>query len=198
MNIDAYHGSLTEGITLFRPAAHFGDRKQALSAIGAKRFLDGIKIGEPIIYKVTINAPEKNIFSVRDDWGKHGAWGALLPLRTLQKNDASQSEQLEITKRFNKYFRAITDAQDEVSQVRLAEELLLREAGGVYKVIKYDNKVEGCGEGFCVINPSAITIESVTRPSWPEVIDAFKHHSDWRIGEEAAMEMLRSIQHTQA
>lgn len=64
----------------------------------------------------------------------------------------------------------------------------------MYKVLKYSNKVEGDGSGYCVIDPSLIITIEVTFPTWLEVIEAFKNHGDWKMGRDKAERLLHLIQ----
>lgn len=192
LNIEVFHGSLTAEIDEFRPASHFGDRLQALSAIGAKKFLDGVD-GIPIIYKVRIDVPEINLFKVERDWGKFGPQGALLPLRALMEQVADSKEKLEIAKRFNRYQKEINNSHIKADQTKISEKYLKEESGEKYKVIQYSNLVEGCGEGYCVIDTSTLNIESTSNPTWNEVMEAFRNHSDWESGKDAATSFMRSI-----
>ena len=192
--MQTFHGSLDRSIDRFRIATHFGTRDQALSAIGAKRFLDGMNAGLPTLYEVIIDVPDSNLFKVKKDWGKFGAQGALLPIRELLERDATQEEKIEIAKRFSSHYKRINAISCSTSANCLAEELLLGEANGKYKVVEYDNRVEGSGSGYCVLDPSLITITAITFPPWLEIIEAFKNHGDWPNGQAAANTLQRAIQ----
>lgn len=183
MHIITFHGSLNRSISRFHIATHFGARDQALSAIGAKRFLDEVKEGLPTLYKVAIDVPDSTLIDVKKDWGKFGAQGALVPIRELLESNAAPEEELAISRRFNSYHNRINEVFnfDRDAARCLAEKLLLEETQDGYKILKYLNQVECDGNGYCVIDPSLITIIEITSPSWLEVIAAFKNHGDWSL-----------------
>ncbi|WP_290872264.1 hypothetical protein [Aquabacterium sp.] len=193
LNIEVFHGSLTAGIQEFRPASHFGGRLEALSAIGAKAFLDNVTDGKPILYKVSLKVPEINLFKAKEDWGKFGPQGALLPLRALMEIGADQKTRLDIAKRFNNYHQEINNANTEAEKITIGEKFLEKESGETYKVIQYSNLVEGRGDGYCVIDTHTLIIESFSNPTWGEVVEAFKNHGDWARGKDAAMSFMKSI-----
>ena len=193
INIKAFHGSLVEDINKFRPASHFGCKIQALSAIGAKVFLDESKDGRPTMYEVKINVSEENIFYFERDWGKFGPQGALIPLRTLKLKAVEKEAELEILKRFGGYHGEINNAESDFERLKIAEEFLKYEAGHKYKVIRYPNAVEADGDGYCVIDASVISIDSISTVTWEEVVAAFENHDDWLQVRDAVVKFMNSI-----
>jgi hypothetical protein len=187
MIIHTFHGSLNKSINEFHIATHFGSRDQALSAIGAKFFLDEIKQGTPTLYKVKIDVPDSKLFKAEKDWGKSGPHGALLAIRKRLEKNSTEEELTAIAKRFYTHQKSI------INKSCSAEEILLSESNGRYAVIEYNNEVESIGSGFCVIDPSLIMITTVTQPTWNEVIEAFKYHQDCEKAKQAVEIFLNTL-----
>ena len=180
MIIPTFHGSLDRSIDRFHIATHFGCRDQALSAIGAKRFLDSATSGLPTLYKVMIQVQKSLLCSFEKDWGKFGPQGALLPIKgLLMKEEESPEVRLDISKRFTAHHKTIGEISCPAAAIVEAERILLAEANGKYVVLQYENSVEEKGSGYCVLDPSRITLVEVTYPGWSEVIEAFKAHKDY-------------------
>jgi len=193
MLIETFHGSLNPSIAGFHIASHFGSSDQALSAIGAKRFLDEETAGNPTLYKVTIEVPDTNLFKVKKDWGKFGAQGALIAVKELLLKGATPQEQTAIARRFANHHVRINNPSPTEDPIRLAEQFLLQEAKETIQVIEYENKVENSGTSYCVLNPELISIVSTTTPTWLDVIKEFKNHGDWEQKKDVVEALERQL-----
>lgn len=178
MIINTFHGSLDKSITSFHIATHFGSRKQALSAIGAKYFLDRVESGIPTLYEVIISVEDTFLHKIELDWGKSGVRGALVGIKKVLEKEAPE-DAANTALRFNKHFGIINKIANDKEAAAMSEEILLREAEGKLAVLEYPNEVEADGSGYCVLDPSRITLIATTYPDWDEVLEGFKAHSEY-------------------
>ena len=190
----AFHGSLDEDIETFRVASHFGCRKQALSAIGAKRFLDGIETGTPTIYGVEIECKADKVLNAQSDWGQFGAVGAMIPLRrhrleTNAYNEGTRAFQLNLWEIVNDL--ALIEAG--VHKEALAAQHLKDIFGDEFAVITYRNIVEGDGAGYCVLEPQRIVFKSKSHPDWREIVEAFRGHATFPKVQTKVLHFLESL-----
>lgn len=182
-NVTAFHGSPTSVINKFNLASHFGTYEQALSAIGAKVFLDSprsfytsdeVKAMTANIHQVEIVFDESLLVTFSKDWGAPGAQGVLVALLNHYRNKP-------LSDAIRDSLKVINSIEDEVARNITAEKMLSLHAQGIIDVISYQNEVENEGTSYCLINPNCIHSHQQSIVKWVDVINEFKKHPDYRL-----------------
>lgn len=143
----AYHGSLLSGIGKFKPTSHFGSRIQAFCAIVAHAALDK-ECGVPTIYDCNLVCKESEIFHIKD-------WGSPKPQAVLYWYCSEIGRMENFREEY--YRKAMNDGLDPYS-IQWIEWLILEANLSGHKLLSYENKVEGEGLSYCVIDESIVRI----------------------------------------
>lgn len=152
------HGSLVSGIEKFKPTSHFGSRIQALCAVVAHAALDK-ECGVPTIYNCNIICKESEIFHIRD-------WGSPTPQAVLYWYCRETCREVKFREEY--YRKALKEDLDRYSE-KWIEWLILEANVSGHKLLSYENKVEGKGLSYCIIDDTIVRIVNSEEVSFSQL-----------------------------
>lgn len=179
-SIQIWHGTLIQNIKKFRFLSHFGTETQALRIIAASAALDG-KCGQPLIYECKLSYEENERKHV-DDIGSPNAQAIFksycdaLGQRDTFKERLRYAIENELSPNDPRWHRSIID--------------LAKKNG--HKLLSYNNKFEGEGLSYCVIDEDIVSIVSCVSLTWGEFVELYEEKSNCSHG--FTEQQLRLIQ----
>jgi len=157
-SINVYHGSLAGEIEKFKPTSHLGSRIQGLCSIVTHAALDRAN-GVPTIYDCNIVCKESEVFHIKD-------WGSPKPQAALYWycSETGREEHFR-----DEYFQKAMKEGLEPYSEKWIEWLILEANFSGHKLLSYENKVEGKGLSYCVIDDSIVRIVKSEEVSFSQI-----------------------------